>query len=182
MQRAVADGCAAAVGIARGQSQRAGTGLNQTSRAADHVGKCVAARQIQNERAGILDDVGAERAGSCAVAQLQNPLVDDGDAGIIICGQNRQRAGIGLGQRAGAGNFSNAADDVIGSCIHQHRRRLKRGRQVHRRIDRAGVVKRHKISVAENVRRRAVQPIGRCIIPGIGGTIAGPGALRAANG
>ena len=120
--------------------------------------------------------IGSERAGSCAVAQLQNPLADGGNAGIIIRRQNRQRAGIGFGQRSGAGNFPAAAESVIYRRVHHHRRRLQRGRQIHRRIGRTGVVECHKISVAEKRRRSAVQPVGRRVVPGVSGTVADPGA------
>ena len=101
LQGAGADGGAARIGVVASQDGRAGADLADAAGARDHARKRVRVAAIEGKHATIRD-VADDTAGGPTIAELQGPGADRGAARISVVAGQRQAAGPGLGECAGA--------------------------------------------------------------------------------
>ena len=99
--------------------------LGKAAGTGDEVSESVIAGQIENERAEIGDDVGADGAGGRTITQLQSALADDGCAGISVRGEKGQGAGVGLNQSCDPGNLAGSAEGIILDSVDEDRAGLE---------------------------------------------------------
>ena len=142
----------------------------------DEGGSCADA-----DRAGL-----REHAFGAAVAELQGAAVDHGGTGEAVGGGERQGAGVGgvQGEAGVSTDAAGAAEGVApGGAVHDHGSRGNRGVQRDNGIsdDPGGITEEDGVKGVEEggAGQVAIDPIGRCRVPG---AVAGVPGNRAALG